>query len=139
MAKSLNRVTLIGNLGQDPELKQTPKGSSVCNISIATAESYKDKTTDEWKETTDWHRVVLWEKLADVAGQYLKKGDKVYIEGKLKTRDYEKDGKKVYITEVRATNLIMMGGNKADTNEDYNKEMANKSKSILDENEDLPF
>jgi single-strand DNA-binding protein len=109
MAKALNRVTLLGNLGQDPELRSTPQGSSVCNLNIATSESYKDKNSGDWKEVTDWHRVVLWEGLADVASQYLKKGDKVYIEGKLKTRSYEQDGITKYITEVRATNMIMMG------------------------------
>jgi len=111
MAKSLNRVTLVGNLGQDPEFRTTPQGSSVCNLNIATTESYKDKNTGEWKDTTDWHRVTLWEGLADTANKYLKKGNKVLIEGKLKTRSYEdKDGTKRYITEVLGQSLIMMGG-----------------------------
>lgn len=109
MAKALNRVTLLGNLGQDPELRSTPQGSSVCNISLATTESYKDRNTNEWRDTTDWHRVVLWEGLADVASRYLKKGDKVYIEGKLKTRQYEQDGITKYMTEVKASNMIMLG------------------------------
>lgn len=109
MAKSLNRVTLLGNLGQDPELRSTPQGSSVCNLNIATTESYKDRNTNQWQDYTDWHRVVLWEGLADTAAKYLKKGDKVYIEGKLKTRSYEQEGVTKYITEVRAMSMIMLG------------------------------
>lgn len=109
MAISINRATLVGNLGADPELRSTPSGASVCTLNIATTERYKDRQTGEWKELTDWHRVVLWERLAEVAGQYLKKGNKVFIEGKIKTRSYEKDGVTRYITEIRATDMIMMG------------------------------
>ncbi len=107
MAKSLNRVTLLGNLGRDPELRTTPSGASVCNFSIATTESYKDKN-DQWQEVTDWHNVVFWNRQAEVAGQYLKKGSKVYIEGKLKTRSYEKDGVTRYVTEVMGNNLVLL-------------------------------
>lgn len=117
MAKSLNRVTLVGNLGQDPEFKTTPQGSSVCNLNIATTETYKDKSSGEWKDITDWHRVTLWDGLADTANKYLKKGNKVLIEGKLKTRSYEdKDGVKRYITEVLGNSLIMMGGGGGESN-----------------------
>ena len=107
MARSLNRATLIGNLGQDPELKTTPQGSSVCTISIATSEKYKDKN-GEWQESTDWHRVVLWDKLADIAKEYLRKGSKVFIEGRIKTRSYEKDNETKYITEIVGNHLIML-------------------------------
>lgn len=111
MAKALNRVTLLGNLGQDPEFKVTPQGSSVCTLNLATTESYKDKNSGEWKDTTEWHRITLWDSLADTANKYLKKGNKVYIEGKLKTRSYDdKDGVKRYITEVLGQSLIMLGG-----------------------------
>lgn len=111
MAKSLNRVTLLGNLGQDPEFRTTPQGSSVCTLNIATSESYKDKNSGEWKDSTEWHRVTLWDYLADNANKYLKKGNKVYIEGKLKTRSYEdRDGSKKYITEVLAQSMILLGG-----------------------------
>lgn len=109
MAKSVNNVTLLGRLGQDPEIRSTPGGSSVCTLNIATNESYKDKN-GEWQETTDWHRVVLWDRLADVAAQYLTKGRQVYIEGKLKTRTYEKDGSTRYMTEVLGRNLILLDG-----------------------------
>ncbi len=107
MAKSLNRVTLIGNLGKDPELRTTPTGQTVCNFSIATTESYKDKN-DQWQEVTDWHNIVMWNRLAEVAGQYLKKGNKVYLEGKLKTRSYEKDGVTRYMTEVMVNNMVLL-------------------------------
>jgi single-strand DNA-binding protein len=110
MAKSLNRVTLIGNLGADPELRTTPQGMNVVTVSIATTESYKDKN-DAWQEATEWHRVVLWNRLADIAKEYLKKGSKVYIEGRLKTSNYvDKDNITRYSTDVVASNLIMMGG-----------------------------
>ena len=85
MARSLNRAQLIGNLGQDPEIRSTPSGASVCNISVATTDSYKDRN-GEWQEQTEWHRVVLWNRLADTAGQYLRKGNKVFIEGKIKNK-----------------------------------------------------
>lgn len=109
MARSLNRVTLIGNLGSDPELRATPQGTSVCTLRIATTESYKDRN-GEMKESTEWHNVVLWEKLAEIANTYLKKGSKIYIEGRLKTRSYEKDSITRYVTETVAQNLIMLGG-----------------------------
>lgn len=108
MARSLNRTQLLGNLGQDPEIRSTPQGSSICNLNVATTESYKDKTSGEWKEITDWHRVVLWDYLADTAAKYLKKGSKVFIEGKLKTRTYEKDGSQRYMTEVVGSTLIIL-------------------------------
>ena len=101
---------MIGNLGQDPELRTIPSGASVCNFNIATTEKYKDKN-GEWQEITDWHRIVLWERLAEIANEYLSKGSQIYIEGKLKTRSYEdKDGVTKYITEIRGENMVMMGG-----------------------------
>jgi single-strand DNA-binding protein len=110
MAKSLNRVCLLGNLGGDPEMKTTPQGKSVCTLNIATNDTFKDKN-GEWKEITDWHKVILWEGLADTAHKYLRKGRKVYIEGRLKTRSYDdKDGVKRYITEVTASIMIMLDG-----------------------------
>jgi single-strand DNA-binding protein len=112
MAFSLNRVTLVGNLGKDPEIRVTPQGSRVCNFSIATTEGYKDKASGEWKNTTDWHNVVMWDSLADTAEKYLKKGSKVMLEGKLKTKSYEgKDGVTRYVTEVLGQSMILMGGN----------------------------
>ncbi len=110
MAKSINRATLLGNLGKDPELRTTPQGSSVCSFSLATTESYKDKN-GEWQETTEWHNIVCWDWLANYASENLRKGSKVYVEGKIKHRSYEgKDGVTRYITEVLAQSIISLAG-----------------------------
>lgn len=109
MAYSLNRAQLIGNLGQDPEVRYTPSGAAVCTLSIATTESYKDKQSGEWKETTEWHRVNVWNRLAETAGQYLKKGSKVFIEGKIQTRSYQDNqGQTKYMTEILGLQMIML-------------------------------
>jgi len=101
MAGSVNKVILVGNLGRDPEVRQSQAGAKIVNFSIATSESWKDKNTGERREKTEWHRVVIFsEGLANIAEQYLRKGSKVYIEGSLQTREYEKDGIKRYSTEV---------------------------------------
>jgi single-strand DNA-binding protein len=109
--KGLNRVTLIGNLGKDPEMKFTPQGTAVGKFPIATTRSFKGKD-GQWQEQTDWHNVVVWEGLAKIAGDYLKKGSRVYIEGRLQTRSWDdkQSGQKRYMTEVVATDLVMMGG-----------------------------
>ena len=103
MSNGLNKVLIIGNLGADPEIKYTQAGSPVANLSIATSERWKDKTTGEQKEQVEWHRVVIFGRLAEIAEQYLKKGSKIFVEGKLQTRDWEdSEGKKRYTTEVIA-------------------------------------
>jgi single-strand DNA-binding protein len=109
--KGLNRVTLIGNLGKDPELKFTPQGSAVAKFPLATTRSFKGKD-GQWQEQTDWHNIVVWEGLAKVAGDYLKKGSRVYIEGRLQTRSWDdkQSGQKKYMTEVVASDLLLMGG-----------------------------
>ena len=109
---SVNKWIGIGHIGQDPELKYMPNGEAVCNISIACSESWRDKTTGEKKEATEWVRIVFFRKLAEIAGQYLKKGSQVYIEGSLKTRKWEKDGQTHYMTEVVADTMKMIGGRK---------------------------
>jgi single-strand DNA-binding protein len=109
MAKSLNKVQLIGHLGKDPELKYTPSGVAVANFSIATNESWKDQEGN-LQERTEWHNIVAWRKLAEICGEWLKKGKRIYIEGKLQTRSYEKDGVKKYITEIVADDMIMLDG-----------------------------
>lgn len=109
MAGSVNKVILIGNLGKDPEVRHLENGSSVANFSIATSESYTDKNTGERKVITDWHNIVVWRGLAKVVEQYLKKGMKVYIEGKLKTRTWQDEqGNNRYSTEVIADNMTML-------------------------------
>src|ERR1019366_6058380 len=96
---SINKVILIGNVGRDPETRFLPSGSAVANISIATTDTWKDKTSGEKKEATEWHRVVFFGRLAEIVGEYLKKGSQVYVEGRLQTRKYEKDGQDHYSTE----------------------------------------
>ena len=110
---SVNKVIIVGNLGRDPEIKTFPSGDKVANVTIATTDRWKDKQTGEMKEATEWHRVVFNGKLADVVGQYLRKGSQVYVEGSLKTRSWEKDGVKQYATEIRADQMQMLGS-KAD-------------------------
>lgn len=107
MAKGINKVILVGNLGQDPEVRYLPSGGAVANLTLATSESWRDKATGEQKEQTEWHRVVLFGKLAEVAGEYLRKGSQVYIEGQLRTRKWtDQSGTEKYTTEV----LVNVGG-----------------------------
>jgi single-strand DNA-binding protein len=108
---SINKVILIGNLGRDPEVRYSPNGSAICNITIATSRNWKDKNSGEKVEETEWHRVVFYDRLAEVAGEYLKKGRPVYVEGRLKTRKWQnKEGQDVYTTEVIADNMQLLGG-----------------------------
>ena len=110
MSRGVNHVILIGNIGRDPEVKTTPTGSTIANMSIATNESWTDKSTGERREKAEFHQLVLFGKLAEIAGQYLKKGSLVYIEGKLQTRKWQaKDGSDRYTTEVVVANLQMLG------------------------------
>ncbi len=111
MARGINKVILIGNLGGDPEVKYTASGSAVTNVTIATSENWKDKTTGENQERTEWHRVVFFGKLAEIAGEYLKKGSQVYVEGRLQTRKWQdKEGQDRYTTEIVANEMQMLGG-----------------------------
>jgi single-strand DNA-binding protein len=112
MAKSVNKVILLGTLGKDPELKYTPQGTAVAKFSMATNENYKDKQSGEWKERTEWHNVVCWQRTAEVAAEYLKKGRQVYIEGRITTRSWDdkETGQKKYMTEIVANDLILLGG-----------------------------
>ncbi len=106
---SVNKVILIGNLGRDPETRFLPSGSAVANISVATTDTWKDKTSGEKKEATEWHRVVFFGRLAEIVGEYLKKGSQIYVEGRLQTRKYEKDGQEHYSTEIIADTMKMLG------------------------------
>lgn len=132
MAGSVNKVILVGNLGRDPEVRSFPNGGRVANFSVATSESWKDKNTGERKERTEWHRVsVLNDALVGVVERYLKKGSKVYIEGQLETRKYEKDGREVYTTEVvlrpyrgELTMLDGRSGGGSDMSSDYGEPQA---------------
>lgn len=111
MARGINKVILVGNLGKDPDTRSLPSGEAVANITVATSESWKDKATGEQKEKVEWHNVVFFKRLAEIAGQYLKKGSQVYIEGSLRTRKWQdKEGKDRYTTEIVARELQMLGG-----------------------------
>jgi single-strand DNA-binding protein len=111
MARGVNKVILIGNLGQDPESRTTPGGTTVTNIRIATTESWTDKASGEKKEQTEWHTVVMWSRLGEIAAEYLRKGSQVYIEGRLQTRKWQdKQGNDRYTTEVVASDMQMLGG-----------------------------
>ncbi len=110
MARSVNKVTLIGNLGNDPEMKALPSGSQVANLSIATTDSWRDRNSGEMQERTEWHRVVCFDRLAEICGQYLRKGSRIYIEGSLRTRSWEQDGQKRYATEIVGREMMMLDG-----------------------------
>lgn len=146
MSRSVNKAMIIGNLGNDPEVRTTSGGSRVATLSIATSRRWTSKTGEQ-QEDTQWHRVVIWNKLAEVAEQYLKKGDRVYVEGRIQYRQWEdQNGQTRYTTEIVASELVMLGNRgdgaspeyqKAPTNggEDYEDFPADK----LEESDDLPF
>ncbi len=108
MARGINKVILVGNCGGDPETRYMPSGGAVTNITVATSESWKDKQSGQQQERTEWHRVVFFNKLAEIAGEYLHKGSKVYVEGSLRTRQWEKDGVKRYTTEIVGSDMQML-------------------------------
>lgn len=130
----LNKVTLIGRLGKDPETRHLESGATVTTFSLATSETWKDKNTGEKKENTEWHNVVLWRKVAEVAKKYLKKGDMVYIEGKLRTRSWEKDNITRYTTEVVGDNLLMLS-----TKNQSNPSPGQDAPAHTDDVDKLPF
>ena len=111
MARGINKVILVGHLGKDPEVRYSPNGAAIANITIATSEGWKDKQTGEQQERTEWHRVVFFSRLAEIAGEYLRKGSQVYIEGRLQTRKWQdKEGQDRYTTEIVANEMQMLGG-----------------------------
>lgn len=147
---SVNKVILVGNLGRDPETRYMPSGDAVTNITIATTDKWKDKTTGETKEQTEWHSIGFFGKLAEIAGQYLKKGSQVYIEGSLRTRKYtDKDGIEKYATSIRADSMQMLGSRQGGSdggNEVYSPEPQGKPESkqapggkFDDLDDDIPF
>ncbi len=157
MSKGINKVIVLGNLGRDPEIKRFDNGNLICNLSIATSEAWKDKVTGDKREATEWHRVVLNNRLAEVAAQYLTKGSKVYVEGKLKTRKWQNQlGHDQYTTEIRA-NVMQMLDARSGTNMDdssnngasYHPEQQNHSNEYSSPNppeypnnqweDDIPF
>ena len=145
---SLNKVQLIGNMGADPEMRYLQNGDAVCNIKIATSESWKDKQTGDKKETTEWHRVVFFRQLAEIAGKYLKKGASVYVEGKITTRKWQdKDGTDRHTTEITGNEMKMLGGRQDGDSGDRTQQRSEPQKQAPAKNEqrfedmddDIPF
>ena len=127
---SINKVILVGNLGADPETRYMPNGDAVANIRLATTESWKDKASGEKREITEWHRVVFYRKLAEIAGQYLKKGSAVYIEGRIRTRKWQdKEGQERYTTEIEANEMQMLGGRPSSDRENSEQSEPRRSPS----------
>jgi single-strand DNA-binding protein len=114
-SRGINKVILIGNVGQDPETRYMPNGNAVTNLTLATSESWKDKNTGENQERTEWHRIVFYQRLAEIVAEYVKKGSKLYIEGRLQTRSWEQDGVKRYATEIIANEMQMLDSRNAGT------------------------
>ena len=147
MSGSVNKVILIGNLGKDPDVRHLENGATVANFPIATSENYKDRKTGEKVSQTEWHNIVVWRGLADITERYLKKGDKVYIEGKLRTRSWQdQDGNTKYTTEVVADNLTMLGKSSDNSTAPPSQPAAaanstaqNEDFSAPDDSDDLPF
>ena len=143
MARSgINKVILVGNLGKDPDMRYTAGGDAVANLSIATSESWNDNQTGEKKEKTEWHRVVFFRRIAEVCGEYLKKGSSVYIEGSLRTRDWEDDqGNKRYTTEIIGREMQMLGGRRSEDSMDQSPQMSNPNtqpeEGLVDD--EIPF
>ncbi len=143
MSKGINKVIIIGNLGQDPEVKYMPNGGAVTNVTVATSETWKDKNTGEQKENTEWHRIVFFRRLAEIAGEYLKKGSKVYIEGKLQTRKWQdQQGQDRYTTEIIANEMQMLDS-RAGSGPVSNSQTGNtgqaSSAPVDDFDDDIPF
>lgn len=144
MARGVNRVILVGTLGQDPEVKYLPNGNAVTNLSLATSEQWKDKQSGEKVERTEWHRVVMFGKVAEIAGEYCRKGSQIYIEGKLQTREWEKDGIKRYTTEIVVDmqgTMQLLGGKPSGDSQQQSPRQQHVPKPQQDELEEdsIPF
>lgn len=147
MARGINKVILVGNLGNDPDLRYTAGGAAVANISVATAETWKDKNSGEQKEKTEWHRCVAFGRLAEIIGEYLRKGSQVYIEGKLQTRKWQdKDGQDRYTTEIVANEMQMLGSKDSSASDraasnrsDQSPQPTPATGSADDFDDDIPF
>lgn len=135
---SVNKVILVGNLGADPELKYTPSGKAVCNIRIATTETWKDKAGEK-QEKTEWHRIVIWNEQGENAAKYLAKGRSCYVEGKLQTRSYDKDGQKHYATDIVADRVVFLGGGERSSGQGPSKADESWGGDSSSSDDDPPF
>lgn len=150
-SRGVNKVILIGNLGRDPEVRYMPSGSAVTNVTIATSEVWRDKQSGELQERTEWHNVVFFNRLAEIAGEYLKKGSQVYIEGKLQTSTYEKEGQTHYSTDIIANEMQMLGSRGGSGGGDFggggnfgggsrpSNQGQSQQKADIDFDDDIPF
>lgn len=146
-SRGVNKVILVGNLGNDPEVRYMPNGNAVANVTLATSETWKDKNTGEQQEKTEWHRVIFFNRLAEIVEQYVKKGSKLYIEGRLQTRSWEKEGQKHYTTEIVASELQMLdsrgGDNPVSSSQTGNtaqqKQSQPSQQPAFDDLESVPF
>ena len=144
MARGINKVIIVGNLGADPDSRAMPSGNAVTNISVATSESWNDRETGEKQEKTEWHRVVFFNRLAEIAAQYLKKGSQVYVEGKLQTRKWEdKEGNERWTTEVVANQMQMLGdrmsGDTSNDNASSSQSSSDNDNPDIEFDDDIPF
>ena len=141
-SRGVNKVILVGNLGNDPEVRHMPNGDAVANITLATSETWKDKNTGEQQEKTEWHRVVFFKRLAEIVEQYVKKGSKVYVEGRLQTRSWEQDGVKRYTTEIVANEMQMLDS-RSETGNSHPKQQQQSQpaapQGFDDFSDDVPF
>jgi single-strand DNA-binding protein len=137
---SVNRVTLLGNLGRDPETRYAADGAAVCNFTVATTDRWKDKASGETREATEWHRIVAFGRLAEIAGEYLRKGSPVYVEGKLRTRKWtDKEGQERYTTEINADSIQFIGRKEESAQGEKPQNVRPSSESRADDDSDVPF
>ena len=142
---AVNKVILVGHLGRDPEVRYTPDGRAICNFTMATTDTWKDKNSGEKRERTEWHRVVVFGRLAEICGEYLAKGRQVYVEGKLQTRSWEKDGQTHYMTEIVASDVQFLGGRDDNTgggraSRDNGRDMGYPEPPMANtQDDDIPF
>tara|TARA_A100001035_G_scaffold265477_1_gene247660 strand:+ start:755 stop:1186 length:432 start_codon:yes stop_codon:yes gene_type:complete len=143
MARGINKVILVGNLGRDPETRYLPSGGAVTNVSLATSRSWKDRDSGEQKEKTEWHRIVFFNRLAEIAGEYLKRGSKVYVEGELRTREWEKEGQKHFTTEIVGSEMQMLDSKGGSSDYETSNSSSGATPTSLSSSEmiddDIPF
>ncbi|MEC8644037.1 MAG: single-stranded DNA-binding protein [Pseudomonadota bacterium] len=143
MARGINKVILVGNLGRDPETRYLPSGGAVTNVSLATSRSWKDRDSGEQKEKTEWHRIVFFNRLAEIAGEYLKRGSKVYVEGELRTREWEKEGQKHFTTEIVGNEMQMLDSKGGSSDYETSNSSSGATPTSLSSSEmiddDIPF
>ena len=143
MARGINKVILVGNLGRDPETRFLPSGGAVTNVSLATSRSWKDRDSGEQKEKTEWHRIVFFNRLAEIAGEYLKRGSKVYVEGELRTREWEKEGQKHFTTEIVGNEMQMLDSKGGSSDYETSNSSSGATPTSLSSSEmiddDIPF